>query len=474
MTEKQYQKADSMVFYTLLVVITGTLLNMLGMISMSGASPAITAVTVICILGIGITIGAYAKLKGSRNCGIVMSVTAIIVWVVMVVSVEAHFFYMLAAALFIAQMAYLEKKRIIWSAVVVLPIFTVRSMMLSGKGLISLTEAGTSIVLLALMIVSAYNITKIWIAFNSENLATVGRVSEELVQHFDEANKYIRTLDNALNRGNLAMQDIASNIENTADEIQNQSQKCQDIGYSTQNAKMQTEQMVQASGKTLEEVEYSVKVMEKLHSHAKDVERDNKETVESVKLLNERTRAVQNILGTIAGISTQTHLLALNASVEAARAGDAGKGFAVVAEEIRILSEQTKTATEDITVILSELDEDVKQVTTSINHSVTIVGEQNSLIEESKQKFDAIDNGVNQLMNTIHDFKRVVDDITEASVVIADGITELSANSQEVAASSNDGRRLMMQAVDDMNQVKGTLDNIYSLAQNLQNEYKVQ
>ena len=195
--------------------------------------------------------------------------------------------------------------------------------------------------------------------------------------------------------------------------------------------------------------------------------------MEYVAALNERTKAVQNILSTIAGISTQTHLLALNASIEAARAGEVGKGFAVVADEVGALAEQTRTATEDITAILTELSEDVKQVTESINHSVQIVGEQNNLIEETKCKFDAIDDGVSQLMNIIHDFKRGIEDITEASVVIAEGITELSANSQEVAAASNDGTDIVKRAVEDMNQVKATLNDIYALAQNLRNEYMI-
>lgn len=474
MTERQYKKADSMVFPTLLVVMTGIFLNMLGMISTGGADTAMQIVTVVSVVGIGATVVFYTKLKGTRNCGMYMSAAATLVSLLMIVLVDAQFFYILVAALFIAQMAYLEKGRIIATAVVVLPVFTVKSLLLSKNGSVSPTEAGTSIVMLLLIIVSVYNITKIWIAFNKENLDTVSRVSEELVAHFDEANGYVKTLDEALNTSNLSMQDIAASIESTAHEIQNQSQMCQDIENNTQNAKLQTDVMVQASSKALEEVALGAEAMDKLHNHAQDVERDNKETVENVVALNERARAVKDILGTIVGISTQTHLLALNASIEAARAGQAGRGFAVVAEEIRVLSEQTRSATGDITAILAELNSDVERVTTSINHSVKIVGEQNSLIEETKGKFDAIDGGVNQLMNSINDFKRVIDDITEASIMIANGATELSANSEEVATVSNDGTRVMTQAVDDMNKVKATLNDIYNLAQNLRDEYGVE
>ena len=77
-------------------------------------------------------------------------------------------------------------------------------------------------------------------------------------------------------------------------------------------------------------------------------------------------------------------------------------------------------------------------------------------------------------MNTISDFKHLIDRITDASVVIADGVTELSANSEEVAAASTEGTRITSQAVADMAQVKAALTNIYNLAQNLRDEYTVQ
>ena len=463
MTEKQYKKADSMVFPTLMVVMIGTFLNMLGLASQGGS---MLLVTIGSALGALITVLLYKNCKGTRNCGIYMSGTALVVCILVILFVDAQFFFMLAAPIFIAQMAYLEKKRILISAAVVVPFYAVRSMMLAGNGVVSVTEAGTSIIILVLIIVSVYNITKISIAFNEENLETVKNVSEELVTHFDEANRYLFTLDEALNTSNLSMRDIAANIENTAHEIHNQSQMCLGIENNTQHAKEQTDIMVQASNEALKEVSLGAEAMVTLHNRAQNVEHDNKETVEYVTALNERTRAMKKILGFIDDISIQTHLLALNASVEATRAGDAGKGFAVVADEITNLSEQTKKATAEITSILGEFNSDVKRVTESISHSVEI--------EVTKAKFDAIDSSVNQLMNTINDFKHLIDRITDASVVIADGVTELSANSEEVAAASTEGTRITSQAVADMAQVKAALTNIYNLAQNLRDEYTVQ
>lgn len=472
MTEKQYRKADSKAFITFMVVMVGTFLDVLGLVSRGGLP--IYAITICSALGSILTVLIYKKFKGTQKCGIYMSVITTVVGVAIILCLDTLFFYMIVSSLFIAQMAYLERKRILLVAAVIFPVYAIKSMMLALGGATTAMEAGTGCVIIIVLVVSACNITDIYTAFNKDSLETVRQISEKLVNHFDEANGYVRALDDALNTSNASMQDIAANVESTAHEIQNQSYMCQGIEDNTRNAKNQTEIMVEASGKALQDVSLGVEAMDKLHKRSQDVERENKETEKYVEALNERTKTVKKILGIIDGISFQTHLLALNASVEAARAGEAGRGFSVVAEEIRILSEQTKTATSEITEILEELSVDVEQVTECIGHSVKTIEEQNSLIEVTKDKFDAIDGGVNQLMNIMNNFASVIGSITDAAVVIADSVTELSANSEEVAAASNDGSRIMTQAVADMSQVKATLTDIYELAQGLRNEYNME
>ncbi len=483
MTEKQYRKADSMVLPTILVIMIGIALNMLGMVAGNGSKPALIAL-IASVVGILVNIIIYAKLKGKRKCGIVMTVIAIIAYLVMVICVDELLFYLLVAALFVISMAYLEFKRILITGIVTLPVVAVKSLLLASRGTVSATDAGSAIVIMIFVFVSAIFITRIWIAFNKENIAVVedgaekqrvaaermARVSDNIVTYFDEANGYVEELSEAIDTSNFSMQNIASNIEATAQAIQEQSRMCQDIQNNTQNANDQADLMVKASEKALEDVSQGAKAMEELHNHAQNVEKDNKETVAYVEALNERAKQVANILGTIVNISSQTNLLALNASIEAARAGEAGRGFAVVADEIRVLSEQTKQATENITTILAELNTDVESVTTSISHSVEAVDQQNRLIEETKSKFDEIDSGVNELMTVIQSFKKVIGDIAEATEVIADGVTGLSANSQEVAAVSNEGTQLMSKAVDNMDKVNATLTNIYNLAQELSEE----
>ena len=481
MTAQQYKRADSRVFPTVLVVLFGILLNLFGLISAQGQSSRIFIGIGVTIVGIITCIFSYIKFKGTKKCGLIMPIAAAVVYIAMVVCVDIVFFYPLMAAVLVIMMAYSDFKRIASIGGAMMFVFVFKTIRLCLQKQIEMMEGGTTIVVMTFVLVSVLVVTKLLNRFSNENLSAVeegankqreaaermSQVSENIVTHFDEANVYIQDLSSALDTSNFSMQNIASSVENTAKAIQEQTQMCQDIQSNAENAREQTEVMVEASSKALQDVSQGAKAMEELHSHAQLVEKENHETVTYVEALNDRAKQVVNILGTIVNISSQTNLLALNASSEAARAGEAGKGFAVVADEIRELSEQTKKATESISNILNELNKDVEGVTTSINRSVQAVEQQNTLIEETKGKFDAIDSGVNELMNVINNFKLVIEEITEATAVIADGITDLSANSEEVAATSNEGSQLMTKAVGDMGKVNGALTNIYNLAQTL-------
>jgi len=484
MTEKQYKKADSKVLPVSLIIIAGIFLNMLGMVTSKSGSLPVYVTTAVCILGAVVNIFTYCKLKGTNKCGTIMILSTLIVCCVMIICVDSIVYYMISMATVVMSMAYMNMKITLTCGMSTMVIVIGKIVLLITKGTVSAIEAGTTVFILMFILTAVFYVTKLRMLFNKENIEYVeesarmqvetaekmSHVSEDIVSNFDEADRYVKELSGAINTSNSSMQNIASSIEATTQSIQEQAQRCQDIQYNTQNAKEQTEKMVNASGKTLEEVKQGVEAMEELHNHAQSVEKNNSETVAYVEALNERTSKVADILSTIVNISSQTNLLALNASIEAARAGEAGKGFAVVADEIRVLSEQTKQATENIASILNELSSDVESVTTSIGSSVESIEKQNRLIDETKGKFDAIDSGVNELMSIIQEFEKTVGDIASSTDVIADGISGLSASSQEVVAASNEGANLMAQSVDNMDKVDVTLSNIYQLAQELKSE----
>jgi len=414
----------------------------------------------------------------------IMTIATLTACGVMVVCVDNILFYMILMATLVMSMAYMQMSLTMACGVTTMLIVIGKVVVLVTQGKTSAMDAGTSVFIMMFILTAAIYVTKLRMAFSKEDLESVEQsakkqlnaakkmtaVSEEIVVNFDEANGYVKDLSEAIDTSNSSMQSIASSIESTTRSIQEQELKCNEIQQNTQNAKEQTEKMVEASLKTLGEVKSGTEAMEELHSHSQSVEKNNNETVNYVEALNARTENVAGILSTIVNISSQTNLLALNASIEAARAGEAGRGFAVVAEQIRVLSEQTKDATGNISGILSELSSDVESVTTSINSSVASIVRQNRLIEETKGKFDAIDSDVNELMTVIQSFRKMMEDITDSTNVIAEGVTSLSVSSRKVTATSDVGIQMIVQAVENMKKVNVTLANIYNLAQELKSE----
>ena len=209
-------------------------------------------------------------------------------------------------------------------------------------------------------------------------------------------------------------------------------------------------------------------MVHELKIQAENVETASHQTVDATSRLLTRVDNVESIVGDILSISSQTNLLALNASIEAARAGEAGKGFSVVAEEIRKLSEQTKEATNRITGIISELIGDAKSASDSLNHSVEYIKRQTQQIEIAKEKFESIDREVAELTSSIHHTDATVGKILEATGVISNNISHLSATSQEVAAASGESVKTASDTVTKMEECSRVLENIKALAEKLE------
>ncbi|MGI1679183.1 MAG: methyl-accepting chemotaxis protein [Cellvibrionaceae bacterium] len=164
--------------------------------------------------------------------------------------------------------------------------------------------------------------------------------------------------------------------------------------------------------------------------------------------------AVTDMLNVTRGISEQTNLLALNAAIEAARAGEAGRGFAVVADEVRTLSQRTNSSTEDIQNVLERLNQSVSRTIKSMDTGLNLTESSAEKIDSVGEKLKNISSSVIEVTDrstqiatateeqnqALEEISRHTSDIAEEMKALATSATELTSMSDQISQLSEDYR----------------------------------
>ncbi len=131
-----------------------------------------------------------------------------------------------------------------------------------------------------------------------------------------------------------------------------------------------------------------------------------KQASSGIEELNEHSKKIEDLVGSISGIADQTNLLALNAAIEAARAGEQGRGFAVVADEVRQLASRTNTTTEEIATVVSENLQRTSKAVEIITQCQSQAGETLELSTQAGQVMDSVQQGAIKVLEAVSQFNQ--------------------------------------------------------------------
>ncbi|MBB5172535.1 methyl-accepting chemotaxis protein [Texcoconibacillus texcoconensis] len=297
----------------------------------------------------------------------------------------------------------------------------------------------------------------------SSNAEQVAASSEELTSSADETTK-------ATNQITESIQEVASGAERQSDSTNRSKNTVNEISAGMDKIVSGVESATASTAVSDEKAENGVKVVEKAIDQMGTIDAKTAEISNVVDQLGNKSKEIGSIISLITDVAEQTNLLALNAAIEAARAGEHGKGFAVVADEVRKLAEQSNQSANQISGLIQEIQQGIDQ-------SVSVMGEGRASVQEGITYVNEAGSEFGTIQSSIHDISSQIQGIASA-VIEMKGNTETVVESVDDAASVSEKTSSYAQNVAasaeeqmaSMEEISAAAETLSSMAEELQAE----
>lgn len=281
--------------------------------------------------------------------------------------------------------------------------------------------------------------------------ASFGQVSDVSQHTQQQADQILRSL-----------QEISSSTEYLAVEAEQGNNQLLGINVKIGEIREHTTAASQTIEHCVHESARGISTVEVLKQKSVETEQITLRVGKKIYSLEERTRRINDLLSSIQVIAEQTGLLSLNASIEAARAGEHGRGFSVVAEEIRKLSSNTKTASEEIASLLLDISHDINSTSHEMRIAEEMLKEQAGEVVNTIQNFYQIRDFIDAVSDSVQMVNHTLQVVEENKESLLSTVESVSAMSEETAASVEEIQAnfmLQMDAIESLHQSSQSMQN---------------
>ncbi|UFT99576.1 methyl-accepting chemotaxis protein [Radiobacillus kanasensis] len=305
----------------------------------------------------------------------------------------------------------------------------------------------------------------------SDNLRTIIRsvsdVSETVSSQSEELTQSAGEVKAGTQQIAATMQELATGAETQANNASDLTLTMKSFVAKVSDANRNGGEIFESSNMILGMTEDGSKLMMNSIQQMAKIDQIVKGSVEKVKGLDSQSQEISKLVSVIKDVAEQTNLLALNAAIEAARAGEHGKGFAVVADEVRKLAEQVADSVKDITEIVGSIQNESSTVVVALEDGYKEVEEGTNQIKTTGDTFNSINSSVEGMVSSIKSVTTSLSEISTSSQEMNTSIEEVASISEESAAGVEQTSASAQQASSSMEEISASSDELSKLADKL-------
>ena len=299
----------------------------------------------------------------------------------------------------------------------------------------------------------------------SDTAEQVAASSEQLTASAEETSKATEQITESI-------QSVASGAEEQVNSATKAEMSASDISKGMERITDRMESVTNASTVTKEKSESGQNTIQQTIDQMTFINDKTDIIAQVVNQLGNKSTEIGNIVSLITNVAEQTNLLALNAAIEAARAGEHGKGFAVVADEVRKLAEQSSQSAHQINQLIQDIQIDIKRSVTSMDEGKSAVQDGITFVNQAGNEFEEISRSINEVTSQIEEVSTAVEQITAGTHSMVSAIKDSSKIAEDSAASSQNVAASAQEQNASMEEITAAATTLSNMAEELQESVK--